>query len=384
MNDNFDISERDAYSRCWAEVDLSALAANYETAKSMLTGGAKLMPVVKANAYGLGAVRAVKELFSMGADTFCTASMSEAEEVKAAVPAADVLVMGAVGESEAERAALSGIMLTAYSRESAERILSAAKSVNHKARVHIKIETSLHRLGFDADDYEYIAQFAKNPFIKIEGIFSHLALRDREADLRQFSAFDSVISRLNEMDIDTGRAHICDSIGMVRNPERHMGGVRVGAFLWGVCPYRYEHPEICLPVMSLKARIAQIRELKKGECVGYDDEHRLERDSRVATITAGYVDGYPRFNNIGFVEIHSKRANVLGLVCMDQMMVDVTDIPEAAYGDIVTLLGGGITVDEYAKIADMNRNEALSRVGRRVPRVYTRNGKIEYIASEMK
>ncbi len=384
LNGNFDVSASDAFSRCWAEVDLSAVASNYKTAKAMLADGAKLMPVVKANAYGLGAKYMAGELFLAGADTFCAASIAEAEEVRDVAPLADVLVMGAVGESEAARAAVGGIMLTAYSRESAERILSAAKSVSRAARVHIKIETGLHRLGFDIDDFEYIAQFAKNPLIKIEGIFSHLALRDPESDRRQFQSFDTIISRLRDMGIDTGVSHICDSIGMVRYPERHMGSVRVGAFLWGVCPYRWEHPEKCLPVLALKARVAQIRNLKKGECVGYDDEHPLERDSRVATITAGYVDGYPRFNNEGFVEIRSKRAKVLGLVCMDQMMVDVTDIPDVACGDTATLLGGGITVDEYAKIAHMNRNEALSRVGRRVPRVYMRNGEIEFIASEMK
>ena len=157
---------------------------------------------------------------------------------------------------------------------------------------------------------------------------------------------------------------------MVRYPERHMGAVRTGAWLYGVCPYRYEHPERCRPVVTLKARVAQLRTLPAGECVGYDDSHPLSHDARVATLSAGYVDGFPRFNGKGEVCIHGRRAPVLGLVCMDQMMVDVTGVPDAQEGDEAILLGGPITVDEYAATAAMNRNEALSRIGKRVPRVY--------------
>ena len=174
------------------------------------------------------------------------------------------------------------------------------------------------------------------------------------------------------------RKHACDSIGMVRYPERHMGAVRTGAWLYGVCPYHYEHPERCRPVVTLKARVAQLRTLPAGECVGYDDSHPLSHDARIATLSAGYVDGFPRFNGKGEVCIHGRRAPVLGLVCMDQMMVDVTDIPEVREDDEAILWGGTVsdTAETIARKTDTIPYEVLCGVSRRVPRVYRDHGQI--------
>ena len=168
--------------------------------------------------------------------------------------------------------------------------------------------------------------------------------------------------------------HALDSIGMVRYPEDHLDAVRTGAWLYGVYPRGYAHPEESRLAMTVKTRIAQLHSVPAGECLGYDESHPLKRDSVVATLAAGYIDGYPRQNSCGEVEIRGKRAPVVGLVCMDQMMVDVTDIPQAQMGDEVILLGGGIGVDEYAAWAGLNRNESLARTGRRVPRVYMEDG----------
>lgn len=364
----------EAMSRCWAEIDVDALVENYRTARSMLAPSCELICVLKANAYGLGARQTAKILRAEGARTFAVACVSEAEEILDEIPDADVLVLGLAGGTEAERAIRRGILLTAFSEASAAAICAAAERVGKTARVHGKIETGLHRLGFDPTDVRALIALAKHPLVRLEGVFTHLALRNREGDAAQFAAFDRACTALNEAGVRGYIPHACDSIGMVRYPERHMGAVRIGAWLYGVCPYRYEHPERCRAVVTLKARIAQLRTLPAGECVGYDDEHPLSHDARVATLSVGYVDGFPRFNGKGEVCIRGRRAPVLGLVCMDQMMVDVTDIPDAAEGDEVILLGGPITVDEYAAIADMNRNEALSRIGKRVPRVYLRRG----------
>lgn len=369
----------DAAARCWAEINLDALQKNYETARALLSPGAELMPVLKANAYGTGAKKVARALYGWGARIFCVACVSEAEEIKRELPEADVLVMGLAGEGECERAAKSGIILTAYSRESAMRIARAAKAVGVKIRVHIKVETGLHRLGFPPDDARGMTECARDEYIALEGLYTHLALRNAREDNEQFMLLDAAREALMASGARVMRVHACDSIGMVRYPERHMDAVRAGAFLYGVCPYRYERPETCLPVVSLKARVAQLKDLPAGECVGYDDEHPLKRASRVATLSAGYADGFPRLNNAGEVSIRGARARVLGLVCMDQMMVDVTDIPDAREGDIATLLGGDITVDEYAARASMNRNEALSRIGRRAPRLYIQNGEVESI-----
>ena len=170
--------------------------------------------------------------------------------------------------------------------------------------------------------------------------------------------------------------HALDSIGMVRYPQDHMDAVRTGAWLYGVYPKRYEHPEESQLALTVKTRIAQIHRVPFGECLGYDETHPVNRDSVVATLSAGYIDGYPRLNSAGEVEVCGKRAPVVGLVCMDQMMVDITDIPEAAEGDIVTLLGGTIGVDEYAEWGGLNRNESLARTGKRVPRIYLEDGEV--------
>lgn len=362
----------EATSRCWAEIDVDALVENYRTARGMLAPDCELICVLKANAYGLGARQVARILHDEGAKTFAVACEREAEEILDEVPNADVLVLGLVGDEEAERAIRRGILLTAFSEASAAAICAAAERAGSVARVHGKIETGLHRLGFDPDDVRALIALAKHPMARLEGVFTHLALRNRESDDAQFAAFDRACAALTEAGVRGYRPHACDSIGMVRYPKRHMGAVRTGAWLYGVCPYRYEHPERCRPVVTLKARVAQLRRLPAGECVGYDDAHPLSHAARVATLSAGYVDGFPRLNGKGEVCIRGRRAPVLGLVCMDQMMVDVTGIPDVAEGDEAILLGGPITVDEYAATAAMNRNEALSRMGKRVPRVYLR------------
>ena len=356
--------------RCWAEIDVNALLTNYHTALSFLRGGARLICVLKANAYGLGAVKVAELLSAEGADFFAVACMAEARELKQAVPERDVMILGLVTPEEAREAIAAGIILTVYSKKSAAMVARIAAELKITARIQLKVDTGLHRIGFDPSEVAAAIEFARSPYIKIEGLYTHLALRDAENDARQFARLEEFDRALQAAGIDGYIVHACDSIGMVRYPEKHLGAVRTGAWLYGVCPYRYEHPELCLPTVTFKAQVSQLRRVEAGECIGYDEEHPLERDSIVATLSAGYVDGFPRLNNEGYVLIRGQKARVLGLVCMDQMMVDVTDIPGAAEGDEAILLGGGITVDEYAKIAQLNRNEALSRLGRRVPRIY--------------
>ena len=369
---NPDVTE--ARSRCWAEIDLDALKSNYETALGMLSPGAVVICVLKANAYGMGAKRISRALYGWGARFFAVACFAEAKEIKDELPDADVLVMGLVSPKECESAIRNGIVLTCWNRESAQLILSSAKKAGVPARVHIKVDTGLHRLGFDENSFDAMLSFALDRRIQVMGLYTHLALRNRDNDLEQFRLFDSADRLLQNAGLAGYMRHACDSIGMVRYPERHMSAVRLGAWLYGVCPYRYEHPEKDKPIARFMTRISDIHTVKAGDYIGYDEEHPLPRDTRVATLPSGYVDGYPRLNSLGEVIVRSCRARVLGLVCMDQMMVDVTDIPGASAGDEVTLLGDGISLNEYAQVARMNRNECLSRVGRRVPRIYLQGG----------
>ena len=377
------MTAKEAYSRCWAEIDLDAVRSNFLTARKLLSRGAEIICVLKANAYGLGAARVSRCLYESGARFFAVACLSEAEEIKRLLPDAQVLVMGMVGEEECERAIREDVLLTCHSPSCAAAFMRAAEKAGRPARVHVKIDTGLHRLGFDESSEKELIGILSSNLLKIEGLYTHLALRDKEGDEKQFRLFDRFDALLSSHGCRGFMRHACDSIGMVRYPERHMDAVRIGAWLYGVCPNRYEHPELDRLALRFAARVSDVHKVPAGDYIGYDEEHPVERDCTVATLSAGYVDGYPRLNNVGEVEILGRRARVLGLVCMDQMMVDVTDIPECRPGDEAVLLGGGIKLNDYAAAAHMNRNECLCRMGRRVPKIYLENGKIESIFCEM-
>jgi alanine racemase len=361
-----------AGSRCWLEVNLDAVAYNYRSAEEMLGGSARIIPVLKANAYGLGAVTIARTLSGLGATLFSVATLEEALEIKKAVPSADVLTMGWLDPSQVKEAIAEGIILTMYSRQSARRISEASAGAGRAARVHIKVDTGLHRLGFDAGDINAMREAAALRGISAEGMFTHLALHSPEADRAQLNA---LCAAAGAMGVNGLIIHGMDSIGMARYPDYYLSAVRLGAWLYGVCPPLYPNPERCLPTARFMARIAQIRRVAAGERIGYDGRYPLKRDSLIATLTAGYSDGYMRLNSAGEVEICGKRAPVAGLVCMDYAMADVTGIEGAEESGEVALLGGTIGVSEYAAWGGLNRNEATARIGRRVPRVYYSGGK---------
>lgn len=371
------LSYEEATSRCWAEVDLSQLIQNYHNALKHLSASTQLICVLKADAYGLGAPMIAKRLWDEGQRYFAVASYNEAAEIRKTVPECEVLILGLCGEIQVAKAIQDGMLLTVFSDHYAKTVCNVARSVGKKARIHIKLETGLNRIGFAAHEAaEAIAEIHAYPGIQIEGLFTHLALRDKESDRKQIDLLTGCRDMLHGMNIHIPMVHALDSIGMVRYTQDHLDAVRTGAWLYGVYPKRYKHPEESQLALTIKTRIAQLHKVPAGECLGYDETHPLKRDSIIATLSAGYIDGYPRLNNEGEVEVCRRRAPVVGLVCMDQMMVDVTDIPQAAEGDIVTLLGESIGVDEYAQWGNLNRNESLARTGKRVPRIYLENGNI--------
>ena len=371
------ISHEEAISRCWAEIDLTQLVTNYKNALAHLKGETQLICVLKADAYGCGLPMVAKRLWQEGQRVFAVASYNEAEQLRRAVPEGEVLILGLCGKAQLIKAIEADMLLTVFSAGYAQTVKEAAAAAGKPARAHIKIETGLNRLGLDpASAADEIEAMLEGGLIRAEGLFTHLALRDKDSDRTQIDLLTGVRDALRARGVDVPMTHALDSIGMVRYPEDHMDAVRTGAWLYGVYPRGYAHPEESKLVMTVKTRIAQIHKVPAGMCLGYDESHPLTRDSVIATLSAGYIDGYPRQNSKGEVEIAGKRARVAGLVCMDQMMVDVTDIPEAKPGDEVILLGGSIGVDEYAGWANLNRNESLARTGRRVPRVYMENGNV--------
>lgn len=371
------ISCEEATSRCWAEVDLTRLVQNYHNALLHLTPPTRLICVLKADAYGLGAPMVAKRLWQEGQRMFAVASYNEAAELRKALPECEVLILGLCGDAQLVRAVQAGMLLTVFSKRYAEAVIRAAKAAGRKARAHFKLETGLNRLGLEpVEAADAIQSALDSGEIVLEGLFTHLALRNQAADRAQLDLLTACRDALKARGISVPMTHALDSIGMVRYPADHLDAVRTGAWLYGVYPRRYAHPKESQLALTVKARIAQLHPVSAGECLGYDETHPLSRDSVVATLSVGYIDGYPRLNSTGEVEICGKRAPVVGLVCMDQMMVDVTDIPEAREGDEVILLGGSIGVDEYAAWGNLNRNESLARTGKRVPRVYLENGRV--------
>ncbi len=371
------ISYEEAVSRCWAEVDLSQLVTNYRNALNHLHGGTRLICVLKADAYGLGAPVVAKRLWQEGQRIFAVASYNEAAQIRCLLPDSELLILGLCGERQIEAAVRAGILLTVFSAQYAETVIRAAKTVGMKARAHIKLETGLNRLGLEPEEAaDAVEAILASGMICIEGLFTHLALRTDAEDRKQMELLTGCRDALEARGIIVPMVHALDSIGMVRYPNDHLDAVRAGAWLYGVYPRCYAHPEESRLTLTVKTRVAQLHQVRAGECIGYDETHPIKRDSLVATLSAGYIDGYPRQNSKGSVEIHGQRAPIVGLVCMDQMMVDVTDIPGVREGDEVILLGGGIGVDEYAEAAGLNRNESLARTGKRVSRVYIENGQV--------
>ena len=338
--------------------------------------------MLKANAYGMNAVEVAGALKTEGARLFAVASSDEAEQLLREHPDIEVLVMGMVGEGALRRLIAQNMPITLFSETQGDRIARIADGLGVPARVHVKVDTGLHRLGLEPElAAEYAARLCAGGNVRLCGLFTHLAIHTAEMDRIQVEKLTAVRDALAQRGIEVPLTHAVDSIGMVRYPESHLDGARVGAWLYGVTPRRAPKPSRC--VGRFVARIAQLRRVAKGELIGYDDDSPLQRDSLIATISAGYIDGTPRVGEGWQVEIRGQRADVIGIACMDQLMADVTDIPEVAEGDEVVFVGGGIDVEEYSRMGRFNHNEAWARIGRRVPRIFYESGKPVRVRAEL-
>jgi len=359
-------------ARCWLEVDLSALKNNLKLVQSRMAEQTQLIAVLKADAYGFGAAAVGRCLWENGVRMFAVACLDEAFALRQALPDAFILCMGETLGGALEKAIEQKIRLTVGSLQAALRISEATQELQMQAYVHFKVDTGLHRIGFAPEEAaDKIEQCAYMSGIVAEGLYTHLALHNKESDEAQHAAFEAVRLSLKEKNVQIKLAHMLDSIGLDRYPQWQYDAVRVGALLYGNYPYRFAEPEKVKPVARFQARVSRVFDVKKGELLGYDDEYPMQHDARIASVACGYVDGYPRVMSYkGEVLLHGQRAKVAGLLCMDQMMVDVTGIENVRVGDIVTLLGDEMTLREYASIGKLNRNEATAIIGKRVPRIY--------------
>lgn len=367
----------------WYLVDLDVVASNFRDMKTIVGKDVKIAAVLKADAYGHGAVIVAGTVLEAGADILAVATLSEALELRRAYAEAKITVMGHTPDALADIAVENDIMPTIFDTGNAAAFSAAARAAGRCLSIHIKLDTGMNRLGIKAyeDPIGAIAKIASMPGLLLESVFTHLALRDRASDLAQFALFEEILAGCAARSIATGLCHVGDSIGAVRYPEFRLDMVRVGAALFGVRPGRMGHEYDAFPfpqASTFVTRVARIRHLDSGEMVSYDDSWKAPTGgTMVATLPVGYADGYPRrFGNRAQVSVRGRRAPVIGLVCMDQTMVDVGGIEGVREGDDVILLGGGaVSLNEASEWGSTNRNELLCGIGRRVPRLYVREGR---------
>lgn len=353
------------------EVDLDALKYNYLQMRDLIPLDVKIAGIVKANAYGHDLITVSQELVALGVDYLGVASMSEAKAIRRHEPHIPILIMGRVHEDDYDYAVKLNITLTLFNLEDARKLNLNASYDEKKVKVHIKFDSGFNRLGYKSikDVIEALEDIYTYDFLEVEGIFTHLGLLDVDSDEAQFQRFDALVKAIADRGWQIPIKHVCDSIGAVAYPNNSYNMVRLGAILYGYCSR--STPFKLRPVMSLKTNITRVTQVNIGEGVGYDYTFRAERVSRIATLPIGYADGLPRcLSNQGYVSVQGKPAKIVGLMCMDQCMIDVTDIDDVNEWDEVVVFNDTLpTLTDVARMAGTNRNEILSSIAMRVPRV---------------
>lgn len=341
------------YQRIYAKIDLDAVVFNFKSIEQKLSADTKIMAVVKADGYGHGALEIAKTLEAFDKlFGFAVATAKEADELRESGIDKPILILGYTFEDDYEELIRNQVRLTVYSYEMAGQIAEAAKTAGVTARIHIKIDTGMSRIGYQAteESADEIAKISTLKGIDIEGIFTHFARAD-EADktftLKQLRQFHSMIGMLEERQIKIPIKHCSNSAGIAELPQANMDCVRAGIILYGLWPSdEVKKDSIALkPVMELKSRIIHIKTLEAGRSISYGGTYCLKEPRKVATVPVGYADGYPRsLSNKGYVLIRGQKAPILGRICMDQFMVDVTDIKDVQVLDTVTLLGRDLSL----------------------------------------
>lgn len=389
-------SETGSIYRIYAGIDLDALKYNVDGIKRCKADGAMLMGVVKADAYGHGAKIFAHELDGLGFDWFAVATVDEGIELRKDGIHQPILVLGYSCEEQYPDMVQWDITPTIYSFDMAKAFAAVAAAAGKTADIHIKIDTGMSRIGFlpEEESIDEIEKIHGLKNIRIQGMFTHFAcadMRDKSHVGHQIEKFRRMIDGVKKRGIPVEIFHCSNSASIMELPSEHMNMVRAGIILYGLYPsHEMEEERISLkPVMSLYSHVVQVKEVPGGVSVGYGATYVTGRPTRIATIPVGYADGYPRaLSNRASVLIRGRRAPIIGRICMDQFMVDVTEAPEVSIGDVVTLIGTdgeeSISVEEISEMAGSFNYEFVCDVSRRVPRVYMRNGKPEAVVNYLR
>ncbi len=382
--------------RTWAEIDLDAAKSNIENIRAITDKNAKIMAVVKADAYGNGYFRLAKTFLENGADYLAVATAEEGALLRRSGIDAPVLILGTCTEDMLDLLIDNDIMPNVYSYDTAKAISDLAVKKNKTVNIHIKLDTGMGRIGYVIGDensgvVSEILKIAKLPNIYIEGIFSHFSTSDEEnGDYTrlQFERFMSVCGALSDSGLKIPLRHICNSAGIMMYPQMHLDMVRPGVILYGMYPSdEVDKSRLLLtPVMTLKSRITNIKVLGPGRGISYGKEYITgNEETVVATVPAGYADGYLRgIAKEGYIAIGNKRAKIIGRICMDQCMIDVTNVHNISVGDEVTLFGKDtVTIDDLALWLHTINYEVSCCISKRIPRVYIRDNSVVEVVNNL-
>ncbi len=367
------------YQRLYAKIDLEAVKKNVEGVRRRIPDNTKIMAVIKANAYGHGAVE-FSHYLEDKADWFGVATTDEAIELRRGGTAKPILILGGTNPAEFPDLIRENITVTVFDSATAEKLSREACKQGRVGKIHIKVDTGMSRVGFQVTEKsaEEVEHISRMPNIEIDGMFTHFAKADssdKSYALKQREKYDLFVEMCRKRGVNIPLCHVNNSAATMEL-DRHYDMVRMGIMLYGLYPSEEMNRSYPLyPAMELVTHIAHIKTLEKGRGISYGHTFVTERETRVATLPCGYADGYPRsLSNKGHVLVAGKRCPILGRVCMDQMMVDVSEVPNASVGDEVVLVGRmgdwSISVEELADNAYSFNYEFVCGIGRRVPRVY--------------
>lgn len=374
------------YLRVSANIDLDAICDNLRETRKLVGEGTKIMAVIKADGYGHGAVPLARVLEPY-VDWFAVAIVEEGLELRKAGITKPILLLGYSAKEFVENIVHYNFTQTVFQYDMAKALDEEAKRQGKTAGVHIKIDTGMGRIGYQPtiDSIQEIKRISELKNIQLEGIFTHFACADmtnKSSAKEQLRLFQEFIKELEKARVRVPIKHASNSAGIIDMPEANFNMVRLGISTYGLYPSDEVHMEQLLlkPAMELKTHISYVKELDAGHGIGYGSTYVTKKHMRIATVPVGYADGYPRqLSNKGRVLVHGQFAPLIGRVCMDQFMIDVTDIPDVKQEDVVTLVGVDgdkfISVEEVANLAGSFNYEFVCNVGKRIPRVYYQNGK---------
>lgn len=383
--------------RTWAEISLNAIEHNYNVIRNKVADDTKVCCVIKADGYGHGAVELSQIYEKLGADFFAVSNIDEGIEIRKSGSKLPIVILGYTPVSEAENLAEYDISQAVFSLEYAKELSEKCVEEDCICKMHIKVDSGMSRIGFmcqefPRDEYsiEEICEACCLPNLEVEGLFTHFCVSDEDAEGREFTDkqyenFIHVRDSLKKRGVDISVVHCSNSGAIEDYPETCCDMVRAGIILYGLAPSSKLADRLDLvPAMTLKTVVAFVKEVQKGATISYGRTFTADRKMKIATVPIGYADGFIRQNaKDGYMMVNGKKAKIVGRICMDQTMLDVTDIEDVKTGDEVVVFGTGEngepTADSLAENTGTINYETVCLVGKRVPRIYIKDGKIENV-----